>query len=92
MTVLMNVGTVSAWKRKGAATIFVKWPFEAADKEQVPVYLDTTSDGPGRQLFEKVGFQQVGGFEIDLEKYGGQGKHSHIAMIRWPTPKSQCNS
>lgn len=84
MTVLMNIGTARPWQRKGAATALVTWSFTAADRERLPVYLDTTSDGPAKQLFEKLGFEKVDEFEMELGEYGGQGSHSHVAMIRWP--------
>lgn len=84
MAVLMNVGTAKAWQEKGAATALMEWMFEAADREQVPIYLDTTAEGPAKRLFDKLGFKEAGEFEIDLSNYGGQGKHSHVGMVRRP--------
>lgn len=84
----MNLGTSGAWQRKGAASTLVRWPFEDADKEGILVYLDTASDGPGRALYEKLGFRKVGECNIDLEEYGGEGIHTHIAMIRYPQERA----
>jgi ribosomal protein S18 acetylase RimI-like enzyme len=82
-TVLMNIGTMKTSRQKGAATALVKGAIEAADREKVSIYLDTVSEGPARELFDKLGFEEVGRFEMDLSKYGGQGCHSHVGMIRW---------
>lgn len=84
----MNLGTSSAWQRKGAASTLVRWPFEAADQEGVLVYLDTALDGPGRSLYERLGFKPVGECSIDLTEYGGEGIHTHIAMIRYPQERA----
>lgn len=83
-TVLMNIGTAKASQQRGAATALVKQTFDAADREQVAIYLDTDSDGAAKRLFDKLGFEEVGKFEIDLSKHGGQGWHSHVGMIRRP--------
>ncbi|KAI4744510.1 hypothetical protein E4T50_05120 [Aureobasidium sp. EXF-12298] len=80
---LMNIGTSKTSRQKGAATALVKSMMEAADREKVSIYLDTVSEGPAKGLFDKLGFGEAGRFEIDLSKYGGQGCHSHIGMIRW---------
>jgi RimJ/RimL family protein N-acetyltransferase len=80
----MNIGTGRDWQQKGAAMALMKWTFEAADREKVAIYLDTVAEGAAQRLFEKMGFLQVGQFEMHLTKYGGQGMHSHIGMIRWP--------
>jgi ribosomal protein S18 acetylase RimI-like enzyme len=82
-TVLMNIGTSKTSRQKGAATALVKSVIEAADREKVSIYLDTVSEGPAKGLFDKLGFEEAGRFEMDLSKYGGQGCHSHIGMIRW---------
>jgi len=83
LTVLMNIGTVKTSRQKGAATALVKRAIEAADRGKVSIYLDTVSEGPAKGLFDKLGFQEVGRFDIELSKYGGQGRHSHVGMIRW---------
>jgi len=82
----MNIGTSSAWQRKGAASTLIQYPFDVADEEKVLMYLDTATDGPGKQMYESLGFQPVGQCEIDLTKYGGEGVHTHVAMIRYPKP------
>ncbi|KAG9548650.1 hypothetical protein KCU71_g15592, partial [Aureobasidium melanogenum] len=78
---LLNIGTIKTERQKGAATALVKQMIDAADRETI--YLDTVSEGPARRLFDKLGFEEVGRFEIDLTKYGGVGVHIHVGMIRW---------
>ncbi|KAG9645044.1 hypothetical protein KCU64_g11086, partial [Aureobasidium melanogenum] len=78
---LLNIGTIKTERQKGAATALVKQMIDAADREHI--YLDTVSEGPARRLFDKLGFEEVGRFEIDLSKYGGVGVHTHVGMIRW---------
>lgn len=80
----MNIGTVKTERQRGAATALVKQMIEAADREKVThIYLDTVCEGPARRLFDKLGFEEVGRFEIDLSNYGGIGVHTHVGMIRW---------
>ncbi|GAB7351016.1 hypothetical protein MBLNU459_g1506t1 [Dothideomycetes sp. NU459] len=81
---LMNLGTSSVWQRKGAASTLVEYPFDVADEEQIIVYLDTAIDGPGKHMYESLGFQHAGQCSIDLTQYGGEGVHTHVAMIRYP--------
>ncbi|KEQ94900.1 hypothetical protein AUEXF2481DRAFT_226298 [Aureobasidium subglaciale EXF-2481] len=81
---LMNIGTAKTWQQRGAAMALVKRAFDAADREKVAIYLDTVSEGPARRLFDKLGFEEVGSFDIDLSNHGGQGLHSHVGVIRWP--------
>ncbi|KAG9858042.1 hypothetical protein KCU98_g8161, partial [Aureobasidium melanogenum] len=78
---LLNIGTIKTERQKGAATALVKQMVDAADREHI--YLDTVSEGPARRLFDKLGFEEVGRFEIDLSKFGGVGVHTHVGMIRW---------
>lgn len=85
----MNLGTSSVWQHKGAASTLVRWVFPEADKHGILVYLDTAIDGPGRPMYEKLGFRRVGLCTIDLEQYGGKDVHTQIAMIRYPVERKE---
>ena len=82
--VLGNLGTLPWYQRKGAASALSSWPFEKADEEEVPVYLDTDEAGPAIRMYERLGFSRVDEVVFDLSEYGGEGKHTHVAMIREP--------
>jgi len=63
----------------------MKWPFERADREGLPLYLETNPVGPAISLYKKLGFVDTGDrLEIDKSKHGGEGMHYNIAMIRAP--------
>ncbi|KAK5134981.1 hypothetical protein LTR08_005933 [Meristemomyces frigidus] len=81
---LGNLGTLPAYQRRGAASALTSWPFAEADKEGVIVYLDTDEAGDARRMYEKLGFERVGDASFDLSKHGGQGRHTHMGMIRKP--------
>ncbi len=55
--------------RRCAASIFVHWPIEDADKETVPIYLTTELYGKGIGVYQKCEFERLG--HVDLRKYGG---------------------
>lgn len=82
--VLGNVGTLPWYKRKGAATALISWPFEDADRDGMIVYLDTDQDGSARRIYERLGFRRAGEAAFDLSEYGSTGVHTHIGMIREP--------
>jgi len=87
--VLQNLGTLPSYEREGAASSLVRWVFDRADREDTIVYLDTDAHGHARLMYERLGFVKVGETSFDLEKYGGNGAHTHIAMVREPVKKSQ---
>ena len=82
--VLGDVGTLSWYKRRGAATALISWPFEDADKDKLVVYLDTDQNGGARRIYERLGFRRAGEAVFDLSKHGSTGIHTHIGMIREP--------
>ena len=86
--VLGNVGTLPSYQRRGAASALVQWPNDEADKAGIPIYLDTNQDGHARRMYERLGFRQNDSVFFDLEKYGGEGTHTHIGMIRAPQPQN----
>ena len=89
---LCNIGTLPWYKRNGAASALIRWPFRDADKDQVLVYLDTDQDGVARRIYERLGFQRAGEAVFDLSQYGSAGTHTHIAMIRPPQQETPMGS
>ena len=60
--------------------------FAKADAEQAICCLQASPKGYG--LYKKLGFQEIDHLEIDMAKYGGEGIHKHVTMIRYPRPIS----
>lgn len=81
---LGNLGTLPWYQRRGAASALIRWPFERADREDLPVYLETDEAGIPRRMYERLGFERKDAALFDLSKYGGTGSHTHMAMIREP--------
>lgn len=65
-TVLGNLGTLPAHRGKGAGTALTRWPFEKADQEGLPVYLDTDERGPAKRIYDRLGFEKVD--EVSTER------------------------
>ncbi|KAK3725077.1 hypothetical protein LTR37_000587 [Vermiconidia calcicola] len=82
---LGNLGTLPWYRGRGAASALSRWPLSEADKECILVYLDTDQEGSARRMYEKLGFERVGEAIFDLSRYGGEGMHTHVAMIREPS-------
>jgi hypothetical protein len=63
--------------------MLLKHVFEEADREGVPVFLQTTLDGSAKGLYEKLGFKETERYFIDLGKFGGEvDEWDDVAMIR----------
>jgi GNAT superfamily N-acetyltransferase len=71
---------------RGLAKALVSWIFPYADAENRLCFL--VASPLGYPVYKKLGFQEIGGpyavAEIDRSKWGGQGIHQHITMIRYP--------
>ncbi|RAK98090.1 GNAT family N-acetyltransferase [Aspergillus ibericus CBS 121593] len=84
-----NLATDPKYQRMGAASKLIRCPFEEADRDSVACYLDTDLHGPAIKMYERNGFVRVGeGVSVSLEKYGGQAIHTHVGLIREPSPLS----
>ncbi|PYI08330.1 hypothetical protein BO78DRAFT_395718 [Aspergillus sclerotiicarbonarius CBS 121057] len=84
-----NLATDPKYQRMGAGSKLIRCPFEEGDREGVACYLDTDLHGPAIKMYERNGFVRVGeGVSVSLEKYGGQGFHTHVGLIREPAPLS----
>ncbi|KAH6676634.1 hypothetical protein B0J14DRAFT_358209 [Halenospora varia] len=79
---LLELITSPAYQRRGIGASLIQYGLEKADKEGVPCYL--TASPMGAPLYKKVGFEEVGRVEVELEQFGGEKgvKHVHLAMIR----------
>ncbi|KAI0133499.1 hypothetical protein BJ170DRAFT_164656 [Xylariales sp. AK1849] len=82
---LNSLGTLAAHRGKGLASRLVRYPFADADRDGVAVALFTDGQGKAKGLYEKLGFIETSRFEIELESFGGEGKHVEVAMVREPT-------
>ncbi|KAJ4359837.1 uncharacterized protein N0V89_000393 [Didymosphaeria variabile] len=82
---LENIATHPNHRGNGLASQLIRWVFPQADKQGALVYLDTASDNAALRLYKKLGFQEEGSDTIkDLTKYGGEGEHTHVALLRLP--------
>lgn len=77
-----------SYQRRGAGSALTSWPFDRADKENVLVYLDTDDKGQAHGMYSRLGFRRVDEVTFDLSEYGGEGMHTHMAMIREPQQRS----
>ena len=70
--------------RKGIAKRLTEWIFPPADQLALPVVLSASA--MGFPLYEKCGFVGYRQYDIvtELEKWGGEGIHTLVIMVRWP--------
>ncbi|KAJ4295591.1 hypothetical protein N0V90_007604 [Kalmusia sp. IMI 367209] len=86
---LENVATHPEQRGKGLASELIKWVFPLAEDQDALVYLDTALDNTAMRLYKRLGFEEKGSHTIDdLSKYGGEGSHTHVALLRSPSEKS----
>lgn len=78
-----NVGTLQSHQGRGIASSLFRTVFEEVCEGR-PMYLTTSGDEDGRAwpLYESLGFKTVGEWEIGLSKFGGEGLHLHLVMLR----------
>ncbi|ORX97101.1 acyl-CoA N-acyltransferase [Clohesyomyces aquaticus] len=82
---LENLATHPDHRGRGLASQLIEWVFPHADKNRFLVYLDTASDNPAMRLYKRLGFVEKGSHTIDdLSRFGGEGSHTHVALIRDP--------
>ena len=83
--VLENIATHPDHRGQGLAAILIEQVFPEADRQGLVVYLDTGSENKAKRLYERLGFIECGKETIeDLSIYGGEGSHTHGALIRYP--------
>ena len=72
---MCELNTSPKFQRRGLGSELVKYGLEKADRDGVVVYL---SGSPmGVPLYRKLGFEEVGKLELNLEEFGGEGRHVH---------------
>lgn len=74
--------TDPAFQRKGAGKLLLEWGIKIADELGLPTYLESSQEGFG--LYKRHGFEEVDVFDLDLEKYGGNGVYRSPLMMREP--------
>ncbi|KAK7185561.1 GNAT family protein [Paraphaeosphaeria sporulosa] len=90
---LENIATHPEHRKRGLASKLIEWVFPRADEQSVPVYLDTASDNEAMRVYKRLGFEEKGNRIIeDLSKYGGEGSHTHVALLRMPEKLSTKHS
>lgn len=62
--------------------MLMRWGCEQADKDNLPVYLESSS--VGLPLYQRFGFNELQRKILDLTKYGGHGEDYNFAMVRSP--------
>ena len=78
--------TLPAHQRRGAGTQLVKWGAAVADQHGLPSYLEASP--AGYQLYRKFGFEDLENIDMDLTRWGVEGTHRFVCMIR-PAPGSK---
>ena len=67
--------------------MLIKWGCDIAEQHGIPAFTEASPDG--LPAYRKAGFQEVGVFELDMGKYGGQGTRTNTQMIWHPPNPSQ---
>lgn len=84
---LVNIGTNVSHLRNGLAKKLVTWLFPFCDELRLDYKL--LASPMGRFLYKSSGFVEEGkgdraAVEIDMSKWGGEGIHQHVYMVRHP--------
>ncbi|KAK9775847.1 hypothetical protein SCAR479_07372 [Seiridium cardinale] len=71
---------VSRTAGAGTLTPSARWPMGEADHEGFIGSLFTDVRGKAKVLYERLGFGETSRFVLEMEAFGGTGKHIKIAM------------
>jgi len=77
-----DLATKKSYRRRGISSTLMRWGMEYATKRGVPIYVEATPDG--RPLYEKLGFETLDTWSIDMEQHGGAGTYTEAGMIWSP--------
>ncbi|TAQ90552.1 hypothetical protein B7494_g1106 [Chlorociboria aeruginascens] len=80
---LTFVGTYPGFQRRGAGTMLTKWGLAKAEKENIPVYLESTITA--LPLYQKLGFIPIDGLSMELPDMGVDGEpviYQELCMLR----------
>lgn len=87
--VLLLLGTIPKYERRGAGALLIRWPFTQADRDGKRCYVDASPIG--YSLYKRCGFSEdVGEMSLDLSKYEPDsrlGTMKWVAMMREPQSK-----
>ena len=71
------------YHRQGIGSKLLQECMQMADEKGLPIFLQGTP--AGRPFYEKLGFERVGGFDVDLSKYQtGAGMYKMTFLQREP--------
>ncbi|KAF8849122.1 acyl-CoA N-acyltransferase [Acephala macrosclerotiorum] len=77
---LLELATHPSYQRRGIGSQLVNYGLEKAERDGKKVYLSAAPKGV--PVYAKLGFGEVGRLEFALGKWGGEGVHVHVAMIK----------
>ena len=69
-------------RRRGAATLLLRWGMDQARALNIPIYLHASP--VGLPLYQKFGFRKIGSHDVDLSSVSS-GTRSHACMIWDPS-------
>lgn len=72
--------TAKEFRRRGAASLLVRWGIELSEKNGLPCYVQASEQG--QKLYEHHGFEDLETVEFDLVKYGMKGVERMTEMLR----------
>ncbi|RFU28351.1 hypothetical protein B7463_g7994, partial [Scytalidium lignicola] len=70
------------YQKKGLGTLLLKEAFDRADTEGKRAYLEAME--AGHNLYLRLGWADVDLLEVDVGKWGGEGKAPYWVMVREP--------
>jgi GNAT superfamily N-acetyltransferase len=76
------LATHPGYQRKGLGKRLLEYGCEIADREGAKVYLEASKTG--LPLYESLGWEGVGEFDIDLGEFGGEEVQVLKLMVRAP--------
>jgi GNAT superfamily N-acetyltransferase len=84
---LVILAVLPEYQRMGVGSKLLGCGLQEADREGVECWIDSSPFGLG--LYMRFGWQEVGGFDVDLGKWGGEeGKVSRtVYLVRQPQRK-----
>ncbi|KUJ07053.1 acyl-CoA N-acyltransferase [Mollisia scopiformis] len=79
---LLELATSPKFQRRGIGSQLINYGLEKAKQDKVKVYLSAAPGGV--PVYRKLGLEEVGRLEVNLEGFGAEGVHVHVAMVKEP--------
>lgn len=79
---IVMIATLPSYQRKGLGKRLLQHVTDLADRDGAKTYLHASA--VGSPLYARLGWEQVGRFELDLDQFGGKGREEVKCMIRPP--------